>query len=270
MLFRKLHYLFYLLIIAALTTCYSVRNHTSDSFIEPKVVFPTLQVDLPGSLFDFYLPHVALAEMEKDLLLPFVEITEDFCAFDVNHVASKDPKLFADNDMLLIDLYKLQKQNHSFPLPGAKVISPYAGRRKNHSGTDLKTFAKDTIRAAFDGIVRMAKEYAAYGNVIVVRHFNGLETVYSHNFKHLIKQGDHVVAGQPIALVGHTGRATTDHLHFETRINGQHFNPELLFNMETQQLNDKALLCVKNNGKIKVSTVDPFPYQKFLYQHASN
>lgn len=78
-------------------------------------------------------------------------------------------------------------EDYAFPLPGAKVISPYAGRRRHHSGVDLKTCANDTIVAAFDGIVRMAKPYAAYGNVVVIRHYNGLETVYSHNSKIWLK-----------------------------------------------------------------------------------
>ena len=57
-------------------------------------------------------------------------------------------------------------------------------------GTDIKTCAKDTIRAAFDGVVRMSKPYYAYGNIVVIRHANGLETLYSHNFKNLVKAGD--------------------------------------------------------------------------------
>jgi len=91
--------------------------------------------------------------------------------------------------------------------------------------------------SAFDGIVRLAKPYYAYGNVIVVRHYNGLETVYSHNSKNLVKPGDYVKAGQPIALTGRTGRATTEHLHFEVRVNGQHFNPNLVFDLQERKLN---------------------------------
>ncbi len=269
MFFERLAYILYILLLVTLTTCHSVRNSAVAELWEPNIAYPTVQVDLPYTNIEFYLPQTYLTALNEDIL-PFFDITEDFCSFDKDHVVSKDPKLFADGDMMLIDLQQLQKYDYSFPLPGAKVISPYAGKRKHHSGIDLKTFTKDTVRAAFDGIVRMSKEYAAYGNVIVVRHFNGLETVYSHNAKHLIKQGDKVTAGQPIALLGRTGRATTDHLHFEARVNGQHFNPELLFNMETQTLNDKTLYCVKENNKIKVYAVDPFPYQLFSYHQHSN
>lgn len=140
-----------------------------------------------------------------------------------------------------------------FPLPGAKVISPYAGRRKHHSGVDLKTCANDTIISAFDGIVRLAKPYYAYGNVIVVRHYNGLETVYSHNSKNLVKPGDYVKAGQPIALTGRTGRATTEHLHFEVRVNGQHFNPNLVFDLQERKLNNQCLVFTQKVAKLQWS-----------------
>ena len=75
-----------------------------------------------------------------------------------------------------IHLDSIKENEYCFPLPGGKVISAY-GARRGHSGTDIKTKANDTIRCAFDGIVRMAKTYAAYGNVVVVRHDNGLESI---------------------------------------------------------------------------------------------
>ena len=101
----------------------------------------------------------------------------------------------------------------------------------------------------------MSKPYSAYGNVIVVRHPSGLETVYSHNSKNLVQSGDTVKAGQPIALTGRTGRATTEHLHFETRINGQHFNPNILFNMKTEALRHECIRCTKNANGIVVKPV---------------
>ena len=142
-----------------------------------------------------------------------------------------------------------------------KNITPYAGRRKHHSGVDLKTCANDTIISAFDGIVRLAKPYYAYGNVIVVRHYNGLETVYSHNSKNLVKPGDYVKAGQPIALTGRTGRATTEHLHFEVRVNGQHFNPNLVFDLQERKLNNQCLVFTQKGGKIAVKPVELMPHQ---------
>lgn len=101
----------------------------------------------------------------------------------------------------------------------------------------------------------MAKPYGAYGNVIVIRHPNGLETVYSHNVKNLVKSGDAVKAGKAIALTGRTGRATTEHLHFETRINGQHFNPGLIFDMDKRTLRKDYLQCTKKGKGIIVKAL---------------
>ena len=119
-----------------------------------------------------------------------------------------------------------------FPLPGAKVISPYGKRGgRTHSGVDLKTKDKDSIYAAFEGEVVFSDKYYGYGNYIRIQHPNGLETCYSHNSKNLVKKGDHVRAGQVIALVGQTGRATTPHLHFEVRVNGKTRNPANYFDL---------------------------------------
>lgn len=176
-----------------------------------------------------------------------------FSDMEMNHVRVATPGLFSKRNFILFNLDSLA-MNYSFPLPGGKVISDY-GTRGGHSGTDIKTFAKDTIRAVFDGIVRMSKMYGGYGNIIVIRHPGGLETVYSHNFQNFVRSGDRVKAGQPIALTGRTGRATTEHVHFETRINGQHFNPGLLFDMKTQTLRRDYLLCLNKGNSIIVKVV---------------
>lgn len=117
-----------------------------------------------------------------------------------------------------------------YPLPGAKVISPYGSRGgRRHTGVDLKTRPNDEIRAAFDGEVVFSGRFSGYGNLVRIKHRNGLETYYSHNSKNMVKVGDVVTAGQVVALTGQTGRATTPHLHFETRVNGQPVNPNTYF-----------------------------------------
>ena len=136
----------------------------------------------------------------------------NFTAMEVNHIRVKTPGLFNGRKSFSIHLDSIKENEYCFPLPGGKVISAY-GARRGHSGTDIKTKANDTIRCAFDGIVRMAKTYAAYGNVVVVRHDNGLESIYSHNSRNLVKSGDIVKAGDAVGLTGRTGRATTEHLH---------------------------------------------------------
>ena len=145
------------------------------------------------------------------------------------------------------NLEQMEKQRWAYPLPGAKVISPYGGKRR-HAGVDLKTEPNDEIFAAFDGVVIRSSPYAGYGNCIVIRHANGLETLYSHQSKNLVKVGDKVKAGQVIGLTGRTGRASTEHLHFETHFKGRRFNPNLIFDHASHDLQQSTLTLTKNGG----------------------
>lgn len=117
--------------------------------------------------------------------------------------------------------------NGCYPLPGAKVISPYKNNRGSHrhTGVDLKTKPNDPIYAVSDGVVTMSKNYSGYGKCIIIKHADGTETLYSHNSKNYVKEGEKVKGGQKIALTGKTGRATTEHLHFEVRKKGKPVNP---------------------------------------------
>lgn len=247
------------IILILLTTCYTQKGTSHPTTPPTQAFFPSTNIPLPAKNFEFVLPETPqLAAVHA----PKKEITESFSQYDKKYISVKDPKLFQETGTEIIDLTAIPEEEYAFPLPKGKVISPYAGRRRHHSGTDIKTHAKDTIVSAFDGIVRMARPFAAYGNVIVVRHYNGLETVYSHNYKNFVKPGDRVKAGQPIALTGRTGRATTEHLHFETRINGVHFNPNIVFDMDTRKLRSRCLICTKSGNHVIVKSVDLMPHQK--------
>ncbi|RHJ76830.1 M23 family metallopeptidase [Parabacteroides sp. AM08-6] len=249
-----------LLILSACHSLWTAQIPVSTvSQRETVMTLPTTEIPLPATDFSFIFPSKPeLNQIEP----PRKNITEELTARDKSYIGVVDPLLMADENSMIIDLSLIQEEAYAFPLPGAKVISPYAGRRKHHSGVDLKTCANDTIVSAFDGIVRMAKPYYAYGNVVVVRHYNGLETVYSHNSKNLVKPGDRVKAGQPIALTGRTGRATTEHLHFEVRVNGQHFNPNLVFNLTERKLNNQCLVFTKKGNNIAVEPIElKFPYR---------
>lgn len=116
----------------------------------------------------------------------------------------------------------------------ARITSKYGPRRRRmHRGIDLKVLVGDTIRAAFSGKVRIKNfERRGYGNYLVIRHPNGLETVYGHLSKALVSPNDIVHAGDPIALGGNTGRSTGSHLHFETRFLGQAINPAEIIDFE--------------------------------------
>ena len=123
-----------------------------------------------------------------------------------------------------------------YPYKG-KLLSPFGFRgHRIHAGVDIKLVHNDTVSCAFDGIVRMARVYGGYGNAVVVRHFNGLETLYGHLAKICVHVNETVRAGDLIGLGGRTGRATTDHLHFETRFQGEPFNPQRILDVVNHSL----------------------------------
>ena len=235
-----------LLLFNACSAQFSKINKTENTLSEyiPKVVLPAQNIPLPAKDFSFCMPEKKL----EDMVSPKVEITQIFSSRETKDIVVRDLKLFQNSNKLTINLNLIEEEDFAFPLADAIVISPYGGKRRGHTGVDLKTCPNDTIVSAFDGVVRMAKPYAGYGNVIVVRHYNGIETIYSHNSKNFVKPNDIVKAGQPIGLTGRTGRASTAHLHFETRINGQHFNPNIIFNLKSQCLQPKRIVCTKTSG----------------------
>lgn len=149
------------------------------------------------------------------------------------------------SDTTVLFLNDLAESKFVFPCKG-KVISNYGYRGgRFHAGIDIKLNHGDTVVSAFDGKVRIARSISGYGKIIVVRHNNGLETVYGHLSKYLARVNDEVRAGEPIGLGGRTGRATTDHLHFETRILGEHFNPTRIIDFDANCLKGDCLAMDK-------------------------
>lgn len=117
------------------------------------------------------------------------------------------------------------------------LISPFGYRgRRIHAGVDLRLNLHDTVVAAFPGVVRMARYFSGYGNCVVIRHYNGLETLYGHLSKISVSVNQKVNSGELIGLGGRTGRASCNHLHFETRFMGEAFNPKQLIDFENYSL----------------------------------
>ncbi len=154
---------------------------------------------------------------------------------------------FTITNTFLLDLEKIEEKAWAYPLPDARVISPYGGARR-HSGVDLKTKANDEIFAAFDGEVVASGPYFGYGNCIRIKHAYGLETLYSHQSKNMVKKGDKVKAGQVIGLTGRTGRATTEHLHFEVSFDGKRLDPAIIFDHSNHKLKAATLHLTKGKG----------------------
>ena len=136
--------------------------------------------------------------------------------------------------------YKIDLRGFHMPTDSRLVTSHFGYRksfRRNHYGTDIKVYVGDTIRAAFSGKIRVVDyEGKGYGRYVIIRHSNGLETLYGHMSKQLVKEDQVVKAGEPIGLGGNTGRSKGSHLHFETRFLGKLINPERLFNFEMQDV----------------------------------
>lgn len=134
--------------------------------------------------------------------------------------------------------YTFDLRGFAMPTPSRKITSPFGPRwGRMHTGLDIKCNTGDTIYAAFAGKVRCVK-YApsGYGKYIVIRHHNGLETVYAHLSKWLISENENVRAGEAIGLAGQTGHAFGSHLHFETRFLGIAINPALMFDFPMQDV----------------------------------
>lgn len=150
-------------------------------------------------------------------------------------------------DSLEIDL-----RGFAMPTTSRKVTSGFGYRprfRRMHKGIDVKVQTGDTIYAAFDGKVRIVRyERRGYGKYIVLRHENGLETIYAHLSKYLCDVNEEVKAGQPIGLGGNTGRSFGSHLHFETRVMGEAINPAFLFDFANQDVTGDTYMFRKQKS----------------------
>lgn len=136
-----------------------------------------------------------------------------------------------------------------------KIISHFGIRRgRMHTGTDIKLNLGDTIIASCSGIVSRASGYYGYGRLVVIDHLNNTETWYGHLSSYLVNKGDTIGTAQPIGLGGRTGRATTEHLHFEIRENGIAYNTELVFDYEKRTVRPEILngsSLAELTGKLK-------------------
>ena len=145
---------------------------------------------------------------------------------------------YAHRATALPDSFRIDLRHFCMPTPSRVLTSNFGSRwGRQHKGLDIKVYIGDTIRAAFSGKIRIVRyEAGGYGNYVVIRHNNGLETIYGHMSKHLVTENQEVRAGDPIGLGGNTGRSTGSHLHFETRLCGVALNPALMFDFRNQDV----------------------------------
>lgn len=174
--------------------------------------------------------------------IPAYELYDHY--WDVENLYSRQLTIPFVNERLMILL--VQVANHPFQMPCVfdEMLMPYGTTKQGdfHTGIDLKVESKTLVKCCFDGVVRMAKYYGQYGKVVVVRHYNGLETVYAHLDKIYVRPGQIVNAGNVIGRAGQTGNASRPVLHFEIRFMNEYFNPELAIDFENGTLIKNTLV----------------------------
>ena len=161
------------------------------------------------------------------------------------------------------DSFRINLRNYVMPTSNTKITDIFGyrpNRRRVHQGLDIKVQTGDTIYAAFDGKVRVTSyQRRGYGHYIVIRHNNGIETLYAHLSKKLVKANQNVKAGDPIGLGGNTGRSSGSHLHFETILMGKSLDPALMFDFKNQSMTGEHYMYRKpgskyiENGKVKIA-----------------
>lgn len=159
--------------------------------------------------------------------------------------------IYAHRVTELPESYRINLKHFCMPTPSRVITSNFGYRwGRQHEGLDIKVYIGDTIRAAFSGKVRMVKyDGRGYGKYVVIRHNNGLETLYGHMSAQLVEENQVVRAGEPIGLGGNTGRSTGSHLHFETRLCGVAINPALMFDFREQDVVGDSYLFRRDSYK---------------------
>lgn len=206
------------------------------------------------------LTTVSISSAAQDLLARQAPIDKKMKAVDtlalrdiINREQSASPSAqlykewsnqYAHRATELPDSFRVNLRHFCMPTTSKIVTSNFGSRwGRMHKGIDIKVYIGDTIRAAFSGKIRIVKyEARGYGNYVVIRHYNGLETIYGHMSKTLVDEDQTVRAGDPIGLGGNTGRSTGSHLHFETRLCGVALNPALMFDFRNQDVTGDAYM----------------------------
>lgn len=181
------------------------------------------------------------------------EVYDELFLFnELNAGETFDPEKMTDS----IPVYLISPWSncYTFPLAQSKINSDFGWRRNRfHSGIDLDLEIGDAVVASFDGIVKKADYTSGYGNLVVVKHFNGLETYYAHLSKINVKEGDTLSAGQELGLGGSTGRSTGPHLHYEIRYRGAAIDPKNIVDFKNENIKSDLFYLKKEHFRPAVS-----------------
>ncbi|MEI8202636.1 MAG: M23 family metallopeptidase [Bacteroidota bacterium] len=216
------------------------------------LIFESLNdsIDIVSNFYDFtdslaFLFSKDSSEVDYEDIL--MEHPSDSVYLSWDNENTHYPKIDFSNKADTTILILADNIKHFFVNPfDGQVTSQFGMRRyRYHYGTDINLATGDSVRCAFDGKIRITKRSRSYGYVIVVRHPNGLETLYAHLSKILVDTNQEVRAGDVIALGGNTGRSRGSHLHFEIRYLGSPINPEQIVNFQQRKLISDTLYLTK-------------------------
>ncbi len=190
---------------------------------------------------DFY---ISLTNYYENSAIPS---SSTYGKWDTRNISPYNEAITKNDTSLILTLTDV-KNNCNFiaPIQDPKVTSNFGWRDgRNHSGIDLDLQVWDPVAASFDGMVRIALYHPGYGRVVVIRHYNGLETLYAHLHRFKVKAGDIVEAGQVIGLGGSSGRSSGSHLHYEVRYKGKSLNPKHLISFKKNELISDSIQLIK-------------------------
>lgn len=243
------------LAIGMLFSLYSIAQEPLPATINP--INETFEIDTLANDAE---------ELEIDSLKPSADETLYKNIWNSTQIKYPANTLPNKNDTVVITLFNQGDSQFVMPVKG-QILSKFGWRhRRMHTGTDIRLNSGDTVRCAFDGRVRLAKSFRGYGNLVLVRHSNGLETIYAHLKAIKVKVNDTIKAGDLIGLGGRTGRATCNHLHFETRLFGEPFDSFKYIDANTFALKSDKIYYKNKQFEIDVKELrdKPVPENKLL------
>ena len=184
--------------------------------------------------------HKKLSIIDNNKQIPAYELYEN--QWDTLYIRGTEIDIPFFENQLKIILVHDENTPFAFPVSGFVSIGYVKNKGKQHAGVDFQVQKKEPVVACFDGVVRIAKKYEEYGNTVVVRHFNGLETVYAQLDHVSVVTEQKVKAGELIGYVGITNPAKKNALHFETRFFNEFFSPEKVINFSERKLHNNLLI----------------------------
>ncbi|MBI2279182.1 MAG: peptidoglycan DD-metalloendopeptidase family protein [Bacteroidetes bacterium] len=184
--------------------------------------------------------YITLTNFYEDTPIPSNSMYRNW---NTEHISPYDDELSANDTNIFLTLVDIENLcDFVMPIQNPVITSNYGYRSgRNHNGIDLDLQVWDPVVASFDGMIRIALKHPSFGRVVVIRHYNGLETIYAHLHRLKVKPGDIVEAGQIIGLGGSSGRSTGSHLHYELRFKGKPLNPKHIISFKENKLISESL-----------------------------